>query len=262
MKILITGANGFIGKYLANKFGNDCIATNRETLNLLEMQSVINFFSTHDTFDAIIHCAVKGGRRIIKYGPEILEENITAFENLVSYINRTKIFVSYSSGAEFSTDETDYYGISKRIITDKLLKYSNAVNIRIYNCFGEEEESQRYIKTCVRNCLQNKDITIFQNKYMDFFYIDDLYTLTKDIIISEKKIGEIDSVYSEKMTLENVANYIKKLTNSNSNIIIEKEGMNTPYIGDGTLLSSLNLPLIGFNDGIINVIKHMEQEVL
>jgi dTDP-4-dehydrorhamnose reductase len=45
MKILITGSNGFIGKYLSEKFASDCIATTRQTLDLSKKQSVDDFFS-------------------------------------------------------------------------------------------------------------------------------------------------------------------------------------------------------------------------
>ena len=64
-KILITGANGYIGKTLNNAFKDkyDITLLTRQTVDLYNFDQVKEFFKDKH-FDVVIHCAIKGGGRL------------------------------------------------------------------------------------------------------------------------------------------------------------------------------------------------------
>ena len=64
-RILITGANGYIGKTLYNdlKLKYNVTALSRQELNVTDLQQVKNYFKDK-YFDVIIHCVVEGGLRL------------------------------------------------------------------------------------------------------------------------------------------------------------------------------------------------------
>lgn len=269
MKILITGASGFIGSYMAKRFaedGHECVATNRETLNLMDNKQVDSFFEKHrNSFSAIIHCAVAGREQLLPYTADLLYENLLSFENLIKHVSRTDAFVSYGSGAEYFLTPKSYYAMSKYVIARRLQQYNNTTNIRLYTCFGEHEKNTRFIKNCVLRCLKNEPVEIWQDRYMDFFYIEDLYTLTKWVIdpLSRKyRVTEIDASYKKKQTLLEIAKTVKSLTNSSSEIKILEKGLHLPYyIGDNEYLRLLEIPLIGFDKGLNNMIEYIKHQV-
>ena len=81
MKILVTGANGFIGKNLAKalEFEYEVVRLTKDIVDLTDRESVDSFFKDK-YFDIVLHCAMVGGRRNIKDGPEVLYNNLAMFD--------------------------------------------------------------------------------------------------------------------------------------------------------------------------------------
>jgi hypothetical protein len=48
---------------------------------------------------------------------------------------------------------------------------------QIWNVFSKNERKTRFIKSAIINYIENKLITIYNNKKFDFFYIKDLLNL-------------------------------------------------------------------------------------
>jgi dTDP-4-dehydrorhamnose reductase len=72
MRILITGANGFIGRNLAAALTEyEVTKLTRQTVDLTDREAVNNFFKGK-SFDVVLHCAMVGGRRYKNDGPEVL----------------------------------------------------------------------------------------------------------------------------------------------------------------------------------------------
>lgn len=83
-RILITGANGYIGKTLYNdlKLKYNVIALSRQELNVTDLQQVKNYFKDK-YFDVIIHCAVEGGLRLEPESSLTLDNNLKMYYNLL-----------------------------------------------------------------------------------------------------------------------------------------------------------------------------------
>ena len=64
---------------------------------------------------------------------------------------------------------------------------------------------------------------------------------------------EVNLVYQEKLTLQEVCNLINELDHHKVKIVIENSMPGKNYFGNGSGLSSLNLPLKGLKNGLKEV---------
>lgn len=276
MNILITGANGFLAKemrdYYVQQEGVNLFLTDRTTLNPTDFLDVQRFFNENKV-DVVIHAAVRGGKRDRKEQIEDVFDNVSMFQNLAYFSNEFKYMFHFGSGAEFNrmlpinnAEETlistdippDYYGLAKNIITRKIVKMnSNIYNLRLFGCFGVHEESQRLFRSCYDKFTLNQDASISYDKYMDYFYAQDVGRVI-DFVIQSGDLHisrDINLCYREKYTLSEHAKRIKVLTNSQHRVIIHHKELSKPYTGDATKLDSLNIDLIGLEEGVKECLK-------
>lgn len=279
MKILITGAKGFIGSELVKSFSKKYEVTgiSRDEVDLTDLSAVTNFFYDKH-YDVVIHCATVGGRRFNIDTCETFFANIRMFENLMLVKHRFRYFINFSSGAEFDrssmivarnegmyyTIPKDYYGFSKYIISNRLKNEKNVLNIRIFSCFGLNEKCG-FITTVIRNCLNDDIVDIHENKLFDFFYIEDLIFLV-DFFIKNYKgifIKELNAVYNDKRTLLDIYYYIRALCNNGDmggNKLLVGNGVGNEYTGSSDLIDSLGFTFIGLEEGIKEIYNDMKNK--
>jgi dTDP-4-dehydrorhamnose reductase len=254
-RILITGANGYIGKslYKALKDKYNIICASRKELDVTDLNNVKEYFRDK-YFDVIIHCAVEGGLRLEPETSSTLDNNLKMYYNLLEYKDHFNKFFYFGSGAE---KQDTFYGLSKKVINESIQNKDNFYNIRIFAVFDENELESKFVKTNIRNYITEKDIEIFQNKYMDFFYMEDLVTLMNYCIISNDLPKEINCSYDYSPTLYDVAYIINNSSDYKSNINIKEWGMAPHFNGSFT---DLGLQFIGLEQGIKNVYNKLKNE--
>ena len=159
MKILITGANGYIGKSLYNTLKDkyEIIAITRKELDLNNSSQVNDFFKDK-YFDVVLHCAVKGGSRLQQDDWSIIDYNLQMYYNLLANKSHYDKFITFGSGAEVYASES-FYGLSKRVIFESMNNQPNFYNLRIYGVFDENELNTRFIKSNIS--IQNKSFSYF-----------------------------------------------------------------------------------------------------
>jgi len=272
MKVLLTGANGFIARNIANHLDtkHTVIRTSRQTLNILDEQAVTTYLS-QNKIDVVIHSAVSGGRRTQTDGFGVLVDNLKMFDNLLLNKNKFTSLIHFGSGAEFDrrkdikmakeTDDSepvDYYGLSKKIIKREIDKTDNFYNLRIFGCFGADEKEDRFIKSAIRNVKNNQKILIHQNRYMDFISIKDVCTTVQHYIenMGKKDLQrDINLCYTTRVSLLDIANKINALLGKPlKNVEIDHCGLSAEYTGDGTQLSKLGLQLDGLDESLKKLI--------
>lgn len=269
MNILVTGANGFIGSNIIDLLSNNTdfnfFKGTRNTIDLCSIDNVEKYLDENQ-IDAVIHCAIEGGSRLKQDNSEIFYRNILIYENLIKFNYRYKIFINFGSGAEFdrrydisnvneydmfNSIPTDFYGLSKNIISKLSVLYLSSVNLRLFGCFYHNELSTRFIKNNINNYINHKPIIIHQDRYMDLFYIEDLIKVIKHFLnnlnIAHK---DINMSYLKKYKLSDIANIINELSSYKTDIIIENKSLGFNYTGNGSKLNSLNLNLKGIELGI------------
>ena len=256
MKILITGANGYIGKSLYNTLKDtyDVFVITTDDCDLTNSVEVNSYF-IDKWFDVIIHCAVTGGNRLKKETSEIIDLNLMMYYNLLQNKKHFEKLIHFGSGAEFSQSEMPY-GLSKKLISKSINGHDNFYNLRIYAVFDELELDRRFIKSNLKRYINKEPIEIYDNKYMDFFYMEDLITLVKYYIENKNLPKQIDCTYSESLTLKEIADFINTLDSYKVEIKTnQSESLSEGYVGFN---KNLKLDYIGLKQGIINTYNRLK----
>jgi nucleoside-diphosphate-sugar epimerase len=203
MKILITGATGFIGsrliRYLTSK-NHNIVGLSRTTQNheikkisLTDKKKLNNFFKKNK-FDVVIHL----GSTLIENKPsQIFEENSISLINLLDCcrLNNIKKFIFASTHMIYETshylpiDENHpinpkgNYAITKLINENICKMYSssyslNIIILRIASVYGEGQSKNFLIPTLMKNCIKNNTMIIhkYKNGYqlMDLIHVNDV----------------------------------------------------------------------------------------
>ncbi len=272
-KILITGSNGYVARNLAKQFSEyDLTLTNRSNLDLLNAKSVKKFFE-HKYFDVVIHTATSGGSRLKEDSSDVFYENCIMHQNILDNACSFDKYISFGSGAELdrrydidpsidikSSFPIDPYGMSKNFIAKSGLLYPHFHNVRIFNVFNEDELSTRMIKANILNYINKKPIVIHQDKWMDFFYMNDLCEVVKFVIESNSNQKNINCSYKEKYKLSSIAEIINQLSNYKVDIIINNNTIGLNYYGDYNL-HLFNVNLSGLHLGITNTYNKLRNEL-
>ena len=264
MNILITGGRGFIGSNIIDQIkGHSLFEGNRDTIDLYSKSSIKDFIR-RNKIDAVIHCAIEGGKRLKKDDADIVYKNLMMFENLMYFKDRYNSFINISSGSEFdrthdirdyseiqlyNNTPKDYYGFSKNIISKLVLSFERGTNLRIFGCFGRNESPDRFIKASLINYINNTPIIVHEDKYMDFIHIDDVCRTISHVLYKSIH-DDINLCYMDKYKLTDIVNIINNLTHNKVTVQILKDNVGLSYTGNGLKLSELKLELIGLQFGI------------
>lgn len=249
MRILITGSNGYIAKALIKSLGTNhsIVCLSRSEADLTSLFEVNDFFDKHGFFDVIIHTAITGGRRTKPEDGDTIDQNIKMYYNLLENSTSFSRFISFGSGAELLALNTPY-GISKRLIADSMKYKDKFTNIRIFGCFDHNEADNRFIKGNIIRYIKKEPIQIYENKLMDFFFMEDLVSLVKYCLDHSNPPKEINCSYKEKYSLRDVAEIINSLGDHKVSIF-SNDNNSTNYIGK----FDLPIPYIGLEKGIKSV---------
>jgi GDP-L-fucose synthase len=249
MKILITGSNGVVGKFLTKKLkDHDVYTPKRSVVDFTIREHVDKLFDSHSRFDLVIHCAVRGGNRLYHDSWDVLDDNLKMYYNILNRKNDFDKLITFGSGAEIYADNTPY-GLSKKAIAKSILDQINFYNIRIFGLFGEGELDSRFIKANLERYINKQPIQIYQNKMMNFFYIEDLWKLVEYYINTEFPPKEIDCCYKESKGIDllDISNIINNLDHHTVDIVIKNQEPAHPYIGEPF---QLNIDYIGLENGL------------
>lgn len=270
MRILITGGNGFVASHLAEKLPktHEIQVITREDLDLTNRQEVEKWFENR-YYDIVIHTAMQGGRRHIKEEQDIFFNNLTMYLNLASQQTQYRYLFNFTSGADYDKSlpvdgdisnlyisyPKDYYGLAKNIIARLMRQHINFYNFRIYGVFGKNEAEGRFISTSIQNLKEGKDIEIFEDRWFDFLYIDDLIEVLNYYIttIDSRKEGlpsELEVVYSEKFKLSNIAQIILDTDNNNKKFEIKSKEEGPSFVGTQYGIEWLPIKFKGLKKGI------------
>ena len=283
MKILITGGSGYIARNLKRLLinnGDKVSAPSHSQLDLLNSK-ILEEYLSREQFDVIIHTASNGGKRgVIDTFENTYVPNMLMYENLCACRPNQTPIITFGSGAEFDRRRPvrneyassilfnfplDPYGLSKNMITRRAITYGkNIWVLRLFGCFNYDEDNSRFIKSCILCIKENRPIIIHQQKTMDFFFLDDIIPVLRRIFKNIMSPGfdmnptHVNLTYIQKHGLIGIAQMIAfQMKNPHHEIIIENPGIGPEYTGDGGVLSSTGIPLVGLNEGIRRTINEL-----
>jgi GDP-L-fucose synthase len=257
MKILITGANGYIGKSLhsALRKTHYVVAIHRGNFDLTDATALGEFFKGSHHFDVVLHCAVAGAANPRDVNWNIMDKNLTMYYNLLQYSKHYTKLIHFGSGAETYLSSTPY-GYSKKVIAKSILNQDNFHNLKIFGVFDENELDTRFIKANIKRYINKEPMQIHKDRVMDFFYMQDLIKVVDYYMNEKDPPKEFDCVYEDKCTLGGIATMINNCSYPDEvEIQIQEEGFDL-YMSK--YRDPLPIELIGLAQGIKNVYNKLK----
>lgn len=256
IKILLTGANGFIGRNLKERLEDKYIikAPNRSELDLTD-QVMVEEYLIKNQFDVIIHAANTNNTRNHSVTAfDSLDGNLRMFFNLEHCKKYYGKMYYFGSGAEYDMRHytpdmkeeyfdtfipQDPYGFSKYIMSKRCEVNSNIYDLRLFGVYGRYEEwERRFISNAICRALKGKDITIQQNVYFDYLWIDDLCDIMEWFIENEPQYHHYNVCRGSKIDLYSLANIVKNTLDIDCNIVVGKTGWKPEYTGNNYRLKN------------------------
>lgn len=249
MKVLITGDSGYISKSIYNSLKDkyEISTIGRKNFDLSNYK-LLDSYLKHKYFDVVIHCAVSGGLRVKSDTWDVMDNNLQMYYNLLNCKDRFNKLIHFGSGAEVTMPETPY-GLSKKVISKSISEIDNFYNIRIFSVFDENELDSRFMKTNIKKYINKEPIIIYQDKFMDFFYMKDLISIVDYYIKESSPLKTMECSYNLPHKLSEIADMINNLNNYKVDVIIENKEMGLNYCGKNDLF----LNYIGLTNGIKEV---------
>ncbi len=260
LKILITGARGFVGRnlveYLAKECARKCALFYpfHTELELLDTEKVSEFINDNN-IDIIVHCAYVGGSRKTAYdinATDIVAKNFLMFCNLARNLDSRRRMIFLGSGAEYDFRyykprmhegyfgkhvPDDAYGFSKYACSKYIEKSENIINLRLFGIYGKYEAYEyRFISNAILKNILGLPIVINQNVYFDYLYVNDLVKIIEYFIMHKTQYKFYNVGTGKTIDLITIANKINRISTKPSRIIIKNKGLNAEYSADNARL--------------------------
>lgn len=254
MKLFITGGSGFIGRNLREQLPRkyDISAPSSSELDLLNYDRVSDFIKRNQ-FDTVIHTATWNATVNSKKDvSKVLANNLRMFYNLARCSKDFGKMIYFGSGAEYDRYHwqpkmkeeyfdtyipSDDYGFSKYIMHKYAEKSGNIYDLCIFGVFGRYEDWEiRFISNACCKAVWGLPITIKQNVYFDYLYVDDLVRITEWFInnnAKERVYNVCTGIVHDLLTL---AANVRTVSGKQLDIRIRNEGLGNEYSGNNIKL--------------------------
>lgn len=193
MRILLTGATGFLGSHLAKALvdqGHDIFAVRRRNSDgwrLGEYEQRIRWFELEaapldDVFrlaqpvDFVIHTAACYGRNMSP--SHLIRDNVLFSAELFEAATASGVRTFFNADSALDPG-VSLYGLSKSQGAEWLRRLAGAirvVNIRLQLMYGFDDDWTKFPASMIRNCLQNQPVVALTDglQKRDFIHVDDV----------------------------------------------------------------------------------------
>lgn len=263
MKVLITGAGGFIGRHLIQTLSQtgsaELFALSRGATDIpnatvlqgdvLDSGRIEEIFSAH-SFDVVYHLAA-----ITEHHKIVDDKAATFYTNLQGTINLLESFNRHCKGAAFiyastgkvygKTNEMpitesayvnpqNILGKTKRITEEVIDLYATPenhyVSCRIFNIYGEGQKRSFVVPTIIDQLDRPEIILGALHDLRDYLYVDDLISA---LIACGKNAGNFANVdwvnigSGAPANVEDILRVISELTNKKLNVSVDVSRLRT-----------------------------------
>lgn len=256
-KVLLTGAGGFIGRNIAEKLGASyqLYCPSRGELDLLD-QGAVEEYLERNRFDVVIHSANRNNTRRQSTPYDSLDGNLRMFFHLERCHELYGRMLYFGSGAEYGREHyvpdmgeeyfdtyvpEDAYGFSKYIMAKTCGRSDNIYDLCLYGVYGKYEEwERRFISNAICRGLKGKDITIRQNVYFDYLWVEDLIRIVCWFMEAEPRHRRYNVCRGRKVDLYSLAVMVRDILGIDCKIVVAEPGWKPEYTGcNGRLLEEM-----------------------
>jgi|WetSurMetagenome_2_1015567.scaffolds.fasta_scaffold02534_6 UDP-glucose 4-epimerase len=255
MKVLVTGARGFIGRNLVEQLGSayEILAPTRAELDLLDEDAVSGFLRRR-TPDVVVHCATKPGHRNAPDPRGLVYDNTRMFFNLARCEDLFGRLVVLTSGAVYDerhyrpkmpeayfdahvpVDETGY---SKSVVARHAARLARTVELRPFGVFGKYEDWEiRFISNAICKTLFDLPITLRQDRFFDYVFVDDLVRVVRHFIEYDASEKAYNVTPDRAVSLSDVARKVLEVSGKDLPVVIGLDGLGTEYSGNNSRLKA------------------------
>jgi len=309
VRILVTGAAGFLGSHFAEKYldaGHEILALDNfytgKRDNISHLQANPRFeVLRHDItqpliveVDAIANFACPASPiQYQRYPVQTIKSSVVGMTNMLGLAKRLKVKILQASTSEVYGDPTispqseDYWGNvnpigiracydeGKRVAETLMFDYNRQYGVeikvaRIFNTYGPRMaiDDGRVVTNFVAQALRGEPLTIYGDgsQTRSFCYVDDLIKGLSALFDSPKDvIGPVNVGNPKEFTILQLAEIVKRLTNSNSEIVSKPLPQDDPKQRKPDITKAKEVlgwsPEVALEDGLIKTIEYLRTQI-
>ena len=245
MKILITGASGFLGSALARRLGELNFTVSllvRKNTNLFRIPDLgqykvgrcetnleIEKFIANDPPDFVIHTACCYGRNKESIA-QLVDSNIHFGIVILEAINKLQKKISFLNAASVLPDEVSFYALTKNQFERLGMKFCSSpesriqfINIKLQHIYGPSDDDTKFTSFVIHSCKKNVPtlpLTLGEQK-RDFIYIDDVVDGYLKVLENAYNFGrkeQIELGSGHAVSIRDFVELAHKATNSSTHL--------------------------------------------
>jgi GDP-L-fucose synthase len=267
MRVLVTGASGFIGRNLVEHLSrsHEVLAPTHAELDLTDPGALDEWFAEHEV-DVVVHGAVRPGNRNASDPSRQLWTNLRMFFGLMHNAHRFGRLVFLSSGAVYDVERqldrvveehlgtslpSDEHGLSKYTIARYLEQVhrtgaADVVELRLFGVFGKYEDyAIRFVSNAICKSLLDLPITLRQNRTFSYLYVNDLGPIVERFLAGRHAEAAYNVVPDWTDDLYDLAEQVKARSGKDLPIIVGAPGNGLSYCASNARLRR-ELPDLSF----------------
>lgn len=251
--ILLTGGSGFIGRNIIESFLSSkyrILFPASRDLNVAD-EAAVDLYFENNKIDYVIHAAVKPTHRNAKDLTNLFYTNTRMFYNLEKHNSEYEKMLVIGSGAIYDAQHyvskvreeavehipSDEHGFCKYVCSKSIEKSNNIYDLRVFGIFGKYEDyAIRFISNAICKSICDLPITIKQNRYFDYLFIDDLMPILDWFICNDPIHKSYNITPPESISLKELAEFIREISHKDVPIMIANSGLGLEYSGDNSRL--------------------------
>lgn len=255
MRLLVTGAGGFIGRHLAAHLaaaGHAVDAPSSRELDLCNAGAVSAWLRRR-AYDVVLHAATWNATRTSTRDlSRVLDANTRMFFSLARELQAYGRLIFFGSGAEFSLPHSrarmaedyfgthipeDDYGLSKYLMTSHAERAPNIINLRLFGVFGPGEDWRiRFISNACCRALHDLPISIRQDVRFDYLHVCDLARISEWALTARLAERVYNVCTGRTHLLTELAELVRDAAGKDLPIHVARAGLGKEYSGDNARL--------------------------
>jgi UDP-glucose 4-epimerase len=271
LRILVTGATGFIGRNLVERFApaHQVAAPTRSELDLLDPEAVRAYLE-RGHFDVVIHSATERSNRALGSGPQLLERNCRMFFHLARNPHAFGRMLFLSSGAVYDRErlpslaaEEDFdcrvpagdYGFSKYLCAKSIREDGPIYELRLFGVFGPYEDWRvRFISNACCRALWDLPVVIRRNVFFDYLDVDDLARILECFFAGAFRYRQYNVCTGRRVDLKTLAAEVIEASGKPLAIAVRQDGLASEYSGSNRRLMA-EIPTFRFREREESIVR-------